>query len=202
MQPPVNDQPPFPASESSGGNQPDHAPPPSAESSALQREVATLRLLFQINSRLRLETLAALSKVFREHGVQITDNLLASLVFALTEELPGQSLSPVTPAGTLSGGGGRQPPWEQPPSGGQPEPISQPPTWQPPTGQPPIAQPPIAQPPIGQPPSDQPPTGQPPMSQPPMDQPPMDQPPTGQPATGQPPTRQPPMGQPPSGDED
>jgi hypothetical protein len=53
-------------------------------------EVANLRLRFQINRRLRLESLAALSKVFREHGESLNDDLLASIVFAVPEELLGE----------------------------------------------------------------------------------------------------------------
>src|SRR6266540_709431 len=51
------------------------------------REVATLRLKFQMNNRLRLESLAALSRVFREYDEVISDDLLASLVFAVPDEL-------------------------------------------------------------------------------------------------------------------
>jgi len=51
------------------------------------REVASLRLKFQMNNRLRLESLAALSQVFREYNEPITDELLASLVFAVSDEL-------------------------------------------------------------------------------------------------------------------
>jgi hypothetical protein len=55
------------------------------------REAAQLRLRMHINSRLRLETLAALSKVFREHGEPIRDELLGSLVFAVPQELLGEA---------------------------------------------------------------------------------------------------------------
>jgi len=51
------------------------------------REISGLRLRFQMNNRLRLESLAALSKVFREYGEPISDQLLASLVLALPDEL-------------------------------------------------------------------------------------------------------------------
>ena len=51
------------------------------------REVENLRFRFQMNNRLRLESLAELSKVFREFGEPISDNLLSSLVFALPQEL-------------------------------------------------------------------------------------------------------------------
>jgi hypothetical protein len=52
-------------------------------------EVAKLRLRFQMNGRLRLESLAALSKVFREYGEPIREELLGSIVFAVPEELLG-----------------------------------------------------------------------------------------------------------------
>jgi len=53
-------------------------------------EAAKLRLRFQMNNRLRLESLAALSRVFREHQEPVADDLLASLVFAVPEELLGE----------------------------------------------------------------------------------------------------------------
>ena len=55
--------------------------------------IASLRLRLQMNRRLRLESLAALSKVFREFGEPLEDELLASFVFALPEELLGESAS-------------------------------------------------------------------------------------------------------------
>lgn len=48
-------------------------------------EAAKLRLRFQMNSRLRLESLAAISRVLREHQEPVGDELLASLVLALPE---------------------------------------------------------------------------------------------------------------------
>lgn len=51
------------------------------------REVENLRFRFQMNNRLRLECLAAVSKVFREFGEPIKDELLSSMVFALPQEL-------------------------------------------------------------------------------------------------------------------
>jgi len=40
-----------------------------------------------MNNRLRLESLAALSKVFRDFGEPIQDELLSSIVFAVPQEL-------------------------------------------------------------------------------------------------------------------
>jgi hypothetical protein len=57
-------------------------------------EAAKLRLRFQVNNRLRLESLAALSKVFREHQEPVRDELLASLVLAVPEELLGEMDAP------------------------------------------------------------------------------------------------------------
>jgi hypothetical protein len=51
------------------------------------REAESLRFRFQMNNRLRLESLAAVSKVFREFGEPISDELLSSLVFAVPNEL-------------------------------------------------------------------------------------------------------------------
>jgi len=53
-------------------------------------EAAKIRFRFQMNNRLRLESLAALSRVFREHGESIADELLASFVLAVPEELVGE----------------------------------------------------------------------------------------------------------------
>jgi hypothetical protein len=57
------------------------------ESQVMLKQVANLRLRFQINRRLRLESLAAISKVFRDCGEAIEDELLASIVFAVPDEL-------------------------------------------------------------------------------------------------------------------
>ena len=54
------------------------------------REAARLRLRVQMNNRLRLESIAAISKVFREFGEPIEDELLASVVFAVPAELMGE----------------------------------------------------------------------------------------------------------------
>lgn len=51
------------------------------------RDVENLRFRFQMNNRLRLECLAAVSKVFRDFEEPISDDLLAGLVFALPQEL-------------------------------------------------------------------------------------------------------------------
>ena len=143
------------------------------------REIAILRLRFQMNNRLRLECLAALSKVFREHGEHLSDPVLASLVFALPEELPGERSS-----------------WQASPPAGQP-PTGHPPEGQPPPGQAPAGEPPPGKPPAGHPPEGQPPPGQPPAGGPPPGKPPAGHPPEGQPPPGQPPTGGPPAGKPP-----
>src|ERR1051325_7381613 len=51
------------------------------------RDVENLRFRFQMNNRLRLECLAAVSKVFRDFNEPIADDLLATIVFALPQEL-------------------------------------------------------------------------------------------------------------------
>ena len=51
------------------------------------REVENFRFRFQMNNRLRLECLAAISKVFREFDEPISDELLSTFVFALPQEL-------------------------------------------------------------------------------------------------------------------
>jgi hypothetical protein len=50
-------------------------------------DVENLRFRVQMNNRLRLECLAAVSKVFREFGEPMRDELLSSIVFALPQEL-------------------------------------------------------------------------------------------------------------------
>lgn len=55
------------------------------------RGAENLRFRFQMNNRLRLECLAAVSKVFREFGEPIADELLSSVVFALPQELVGSN---------------------------------------------------------------------------------------------------------------
>ncbi len=106
------------------------------------REIAKVRMHFQINNRLRLESLAAISRTFREHGATISDELLASLVPAIRQELPGESSSE-----ELSAAG-------KPPKGrsqtGKP-PLSRPPLGRPPMGRPPMGKPPKSRPPKGRP---------------------------------------------------
>jgi hypothetical protein len=56
-------------------------------------EAARLRLHLQMNNRLRLESLAALSRVFRENNEPVRDELLAALVLAVPDELLGEAES-------------------------------------------------------------------------------------------------------------
>jgi len=55
-----------------------------------------------MNSRLRLECLAAVSKVFREFDEPLADELLSSLVFALPQELVSRSVNGAAPAYRLA----------------------------------------------------------------------------------------------------
>jgi hypothetical protein len=57
------------------------------------RAVSNLRYAFQSKSRLRLEFLGELSKILRVHGQAIPDELLASIVVAIPEELPGEGFA-------------------------------------------------------------------------------------------------------------
>ena len=57
----------------------------------LMMEAAKLRLRFRMNNRLRLESMAVLSRLFREHQEPIADELLSLLVFAVPEELVGEA---------------------------------------------------------------------------------------------------------------
>jgi hypothetical protein len=88
------------------------------------QEASRLRLRFQMNNRLRLESLAALSKVFREYGEPVSDDLLASLTFALPSELNGH--------GNGNGSGGAAVHVAPPPPG-----VGEPPPKVPPPGTPP-----------------------------------------------------------------
>lgn len=54
-------------------------------------EAAKLRLRLQMNPRLRLEVLAALSRVFREYNDPVSDELLSSLILAASDELIGEA---------------------------------------------------------------------------------------------------------------
>lgn len=58
-------------------------------------EAAKLRLRLQMNARLRLEVLAALSRVFREYNDPVSDELLSSLILAASDELIGEAQSPL-----------------------------------------------------------------------------------------------------------
>ena len=102
------------------------------------REVSRLRLRFQMNNRLRLECLAALSKVFREYAEPVSDELLSSLILALPNELHSKEDAEVPPTAI--------PPTAIPPT-------AIPPTAIPPTAIPPTAVPPTAIPPTGVPPT-------------------------------------------------
>ncbi len=53
----------------------------------LEREIASLRLRFQANNRLRLEFLGTLSKILRDYGEPVSDSLLDSVVLATPNEL-------------------------------------------------------------------------------------------------------------------
>ena len=83
------------------------------------REVAGLRFRLQMNNRLRLESLAALSKVFRDFGEPVQDELLSSIVLAVPEELLGEySASPEhrwAKATQSRGGSKKKPPPPRPP---------------------------------------------------------------------------------------
>jgi hypothetical protein len=159
------------------------------ETNEALRDIMKVRLRFHMNNRLRLECLAALSKTFREYGEAISDELLASIVPAIPEELPGESssASPYNPNPSNfrsgkppTGDGGGTPPAGKPPTG-------KPPTGMPPTGTPPTGTPPTGKPPTGKPPTGTPPTGTPPTGTPPTGKPPVGKPPTGRPPTGTPP---------------
>jgi hypothetical protein len=66
------------------------------------REIAALRHNLHINSRLRLEFLANISKLLRDYGISADDELLSSLILAVPEELwakdpPMPPIAPMPP---------------------------------------------------------------------------------------------------------
>jgi hypothetical protein len=140
-------------------------------------EIYNLRLRFQMNNRLRLECLAALSRIFRDHGENLKDELLSSLVFAIPGELPGErpnyadiaieAKKPGPPA-TPGPPPGAPPPGKPkpgPPPGAPPAPGAPPPGHPPPGAPPAPGVPPPGAPPPGSP-KPGPPPGAPPPSRP------------------------------------
>ena len=96
------------------------------------REAENLRFRFQMNNRLRLESLAAVSKVFREFGEPISDDLLSSLIFAVPNELiASNGLGYVVGTGNIHAGYGNpsgppQPGPDKPPEPPKPGPDKPP----------------------------------------------------------------------------
>ena len=94
------------------------------------REVAALRHNLHVNSRLRLEFLASISKLLRDYGITADDQLLSSLILAVPDELSAEgepSQPPLSPDSEPS-----QPPLApeqapQPPEAPQPLEAPQPP---------------------------------------------------------------------------
>ncbi len=54
-------------------------------------EAGKLRLKLRMNGRLKLESQALLSRLFREHDIAVSDELLSRLVFAVPNELMAES---------------------------------------------------------------------------------------------------------------
>jgi hypothetical protein len=113
-------------------------------------EAAKLRLRLQMNNRLRLELLAAISRLFREHEEPMPDDLLASIVLAVPEELrfEMEAAEPepedVQPASSLPSASAGLYQAARPPFGKMPEeerPIGKPPLGKPPLGKPPLGLP-------------------------------------------------------------
>lgn len=61
------------------------------------RGIAALRHNLHINSRLRLEFLASISKLLRDYGITADDQLLSSLILAVPDELSVSFESPMPP---------------------------------------------------------------------------------------------------------
>ena len=62
---------------------------PARAKGALNTEIAKLRTKFRTNARLRLEFLGHLSALLREHGVDVSEQLLVSVVLAIPGEIGG-----------------------------------------------------------------------------------------------------------------
>ena len=137
-------------------------------------EAARLRFRFQMNNRLRLECLAAVSKVFREFEAPLTDELLGSIVFALPQEL-------------VSNGGNGYASVEQAASNPPEKPSGNPPDGSPKPGNPPDGPPKPGNLPDGPPRPGNPPDGPPKPGNPPDGPPKPGNPPDGPPRPGNPP---------------
>ena len=86
------------------------------------REIAALRHNLHINSRLRLEFLASLSKLLREYGISADDELLSSLILAVPEELWAKDL-PMPPEAPMPPDAPKPPDKPMPPEAPMP-PVS------------------------------------------------------------------------------
>ncbi len=100
----------------------------------LVMEAAKLRLRLRMNNRLKLESQALLSKLFREHEVPVADELLSCLILAVPDELliEAQSASrskrkPPPKPPTKNGGTHTPPPKPPPKNGGTHTPPPKPP---------------------------------------------------------------------------
>ena len=95
----------------------------------LEREIASLRLRFQANNRLRLEFLGTLSKILRDYGEPVSDNLLDSVVLATPNELADLNRSYEAAASknprTRKSNGSDTPPQQGPPQQGEQGPPQQ-----------------------------------------------------------------------------
>ena len=103
-----------------------------------------LRAEFRRNGKLRLEYLASLSRLLREHGIEIQDESLANLVPADIGELYN-SPPPSKPSGPQT------PPMPGKPSGPQPTPMPGKPSGPQPTPMPGKPSGPQSPPPFGKP---------------------------------------------------
>jgi len=98
-------------------------------------EAAKLRLRLRMNNRLRLETQALLSKLFREHEVPVGDELLSRLILAVPDELAAEAeavrplgMNPPPKPPTKNTAHVRKPPPKPPTKNGGHNPPPKPPT--------------------------------------------------------------------------
>jgi len=61
------------------------------------QKIKKLRAEFRKNGRLRIEFLADLSRLLRDHGIPIEDELLASIQLAVKPEIPDMEAASIDP---------------------------------------------------------------------------------------------------------
>jgi hypothetical protein len=66
---------------------------------AVISDISYIRAHLKTNGRFRLELMAAVSKICRDHGVEVTDDTLSGITLARSEELNSTLSVPILPGG-------------------------------------------------------------------------------------------------------